>query len=234
MTYDLHIHSCLSPCGDNEMTVNNIVNMAMLKELDVIALTDHNSSKNCPAFMEAARRAGIRAIPGMEINTSEEIHAVCLFPTLEQAMDFDSYVFSTMPPVKNKPEIFCDQIIVDENDEPIGSVDTLLITASGVSYSELPELMEEYGGIFFPSHIDRSSNSLVAIMGGIPEDVEFPFYEFYHLGLYDEFMQDYPCLKGKPWLHNSDAHYLWDIAEPERHLDPRIEEVLRRCGLIKD
>ena len=98
MTYDLHIHSCLSPCGDNEMTVNNIVNMAMLKELDVIALTDHNSSRNCPAFMEAARRAGIRAIPGMEINTSEEIHAVCLFPMLEQAMEFDSYVFSTLPP----------------------------------------------------------------------------------------------------------------------------------------
>ena len=232
MTYDLHIHSCLSPCGDNEMTVNNIVNMAMIKELDVIALTDHNSSRNCPAFMEAAKRAGIRAIPGMEINTSEEIHAVCLFPTLEQAMDFDSYVFSTMPPVKNRPEIFGDQIIVDENDQPIGSMDTLLITASGVSYSELPELMTKYGGIFFPSHIDRSSNSLVAIMGGIPEDVEFPFYEFYHIGLYDEFMENNPSLKGKPWLHNSDAHYLWDIAEPERQLDPRIEEMLKRHGLI--
>lgn len=232
MTYDLHIHSCLSPCGDNEMTVNNIVNMAMLKELDVIALTDHNSSRNCPAFMEAARRAGIRAIPGMEINTSEEIHAVCLFPTLEQAMEFDSYVFSTMPPVKNRPEIFGDQIIVNAEDEPIGSIDTLLITASGVSYSELPELMAQYGGIFFPSHIDRSSNSLVAIMGGVPEDVEFPFYEFYHLGLYDEFMEANSCLKGKPWLHNSDAHYLWDIAEPERHLDSRIEEFLKRYGLI--
>lgn len=231
MTYDLHIHSCLSPCGDNEMTVNNIVNMAFLKELDVIALTDHNSSRNCPAFMEAARKVGIRAIPGMEINTSEEIHAVCLFPSLEQAMDFDSYVFSTMPPVKNRPKIFGDQIIVDENDEPIGSIDTLLITASGVSYSELPDLMKQYGGIFFPSHIDRSSNSLLAIMGGVPEDVVFPFFEFYHLGLYEETMEKYPILKGKPWLHNSDAHYLWDIAEPVRQLDARIEEMLRGYGM---
>ena len=230
MTYDLHIHSCLSPCGDNDMTVNNIVNMAVIKELDVIALTDHNSSKNCPSFMKAAKEAGIRAIPGMEINTSEEIHAVCLVPTLEQAMDFDAYVFSTMPPVKNRPEIFGDQIIVDENDVPIGNIDTLLITASGVSYSELPDLISEYGGIFFPAHIDRSANSLLAIMGSVPEEVDFPFFELYHVGLYEELMQKHPRLKGRPWLHNSDAHYLWDIAEPERQLDPLIEKLLRGYG----
>ncbi len=230
MTYDLHMHSCLSPCGDNDMTVNNIVNMAMLKELDVIALTDHNSSRNCPAFMKAAKRAGIRAIPGMEINTSEEIHAVCLFPTLEQAMDFDSYVFSTMPPVKNRPDVFGDQIIVDEDDRPIGNIDKLLITASGVSFSELPDLMKQYGGIFFPSHIDRSANSLLAIMGTVPEDVDFPFFELYHLGFYDDIMEKHPSLKDKPWLHNSDAHYLWDIAEPERQLDYRIENMLKNYG----
>ena len=230
MTYDLHIHSCLSPCGDNDMTVNNIVNMAVIKELDVIALTDHNSSKNCPSFMKAAKEAGIRAIPGMEINTSEEIHAVCLFPTLEQAMDFDAYVFSTMPPVKNRPEIFGDQIIVDENDVPIGNIDTLLITASGISYSELPDLISEYGGIFFPAHIDRSANSLLAIMGSVPEEVDFPFFELYHVGLYEELMQKHPRLKGRPWLHNSDAHYLWDIAEPERQLDPLIDKLLRGYG----
>ena len=230
MTYDLHIHSCLSPCGDNDMTVNNIVNMAVLKDLDVIALTDHNSSRNCPAFMKAAKEAGIRAIPGMEINTAEEIHAVCLFPTLEQAMDFDTYVFSTMPPVKNKPEIFGDQIIVNEIDEPVGNIDILLITASGVSYSELPDLMKKYGGIFFPAHIDRSANSLLAIMGMIPEDVDFPFFELYHLGLRDELFAKHPVLTEKPWLHNSDAHYLWDIAEPERHLDLRIEKLLKGFG----
>ena len=231
MTYDLHIHSCLSPCGDNDMTVNNIVNMAVLKNLDVIALTDHNSSRNCPAFMKAAAEAGIRAIPGMEINTSEEIHAVCLFPSLEQAMDFDAYVFSTLPPVKNKPEIFGDQIIVDEDDQPTGSIDKLLITASGISFSELPDLISSYGGIFFPAHVDRSANSLLTIMGGVPEDVDFPFFEFYHVGLYEEYMEKYPVLKEKPWLHNSDAHYLWDIAEPERQLDLRIKELLKGYGV---
>ena len=97
--YDLHLHSCLSPCGDREMTVNNIANMAALKGLSVVALTDHNSCKNCPAFLKAAQSAGIWAIPGMELCTSEEIHLVCLFPRLENAMAFDDYVFRRLPPV---------------------------------------------------------------------------------------------------------------------------------------
>ena len=88
LTYDLHIHSCLSPCGDDDMTPANIAGMCAIKGLDVVALTDHNSSKNCPAFLAAAEEYGLLAIPGMEINTSEEVHAVCLFPTLEAAMDF--------------------------------------------------------------------------------------------------------------------------------------------------
>ena len=142
--YDLHIHSCLSPCGDNDMTVNNIVNMALLKGLKLIALTDHNSSKNCPAFMKAAEAAGIRALPGMEINTSEEIHAVCLFPKLENAMAFDEYVYSTLPSIKNRPEIFGDQLLCDEEDNTIGQVEKLLINASGISFSELGMLMKTF------------------------------------------------------------------------------------------
>ena len=102
MTYDLHIHSCLSPCGDNDMTVNNIVNMAALKELDVIALTDHNSSKNCPAFMKVAEEAGIKAIPGMEINTAEEIHAV-------------SGIARTMPMLAEMPLIVSSETNAVEN-----------------------------------------------------------------------------------------------------------------------
>ena len=94
LSYDLHIHSCLSPCGDDDMTPGNIVGMAAIKGLDVIAVTDHNSCKNCPAVLKLAQEYGVMAIPGMEINTSEEVHAVCLFPELSQAMDFDAYVLS--------------------------------------------------------------------------------------------------------------------------------------------
>ena len=120
LSYDLHIHSCLSPCGDNDMTPNNIVNMAILNGLVVIALTDHNSCKNCPAFLEAAQRSGILAIPGMELCTSEEIHVVCLFPELRQAMAFDREVYQYVPPIQNDPRIFGEQLILDGEDRQIG------------------------------------------------------------------------------------------------------------------
>ena len=94
-TYDLHIHSCLSPCGDNEMTPNNLVGMAAVMGLDIIAITDHNTCKNAPAVLKAAEEAGILAIPGMELCTAEEAHVVCLFETLEGAMDFDSYIYNS-------------------------------------------------------------------------------------------------------------------------------------------
>jgi len=208
------------------MTVNNIVNMAVLKGLDLIALTDHNSSKNCPAFLEAAKAAGIRALPGMEINTMEEVHAVCLFKDLEHAMAFDEYVYSTIPPVKNKPDIFGQQLICSAEDEIVGEVEKLLITASGISFSELPYLMKQYEGVWFPSHIDRSSYSMLANFGMVPEDADFPFYEVYHTGWYHDLMEKHPELRELPWLHNSDAHYLWDISEPTWELDERIARLL--------
>ena len=92
--YDLHLHSCLSPCGDDDMTPSNIVGMSLLKGLEVIAVTDHNSCKNCPAVMDAAQEYGILAVPGMEINTSEEVHAVCLFEELKAAMEFNAYIYN--------------------------------------------------------------------------------------------------------------------------------------------
>ena len=103
--YDLHIHSCLSPCGSDDMTPYNIAGMAALKGLDVIAVTDHNSCKNCPAVLAAAKEYGILAVPGMEINTSEEVHAVCLFKSQEKAMEFDAYVYGRLLPVNPRPAI---------------------------------------------------------------------------------------------------------------------------------
>ena len=117
LSYDLHIHSCLSPCGDDDMTPGNIVGMAAIKGLDVIAVTDHNSCKNCPAVLKLAQEYGVMAIPGMEINTSEEVHAVCLFPELSQAMDFDAYVYERLMRFPNNEAIFGKQQICDENDE---------------------------------------------------------------------------------------------------------------------
>ena len=108
--YDLHIHSCLSPCGDDDMTPANIAGMAAVKGLDVIALTDHNSCKNCPAILKHGEEYGITVIPGMELTTAEEVHVVCLFPALGDAMAFDGYVYEHLLPIKNRNLIFYTQV----------------------------------------------------------------------------------------------------------------------------
>ena len=135
--YDLHIHSCLSPCGDNDMTPANIVGMAAVKGLDVIAVTDHNSCKNCEAAMAAGEEYGVLVVPGMEICTAEEVHAVCLFPDLSRAMEFDRLVHDQLPPVKNRPDIFGDQQIYGCDDRICGEEPWLLINACQISFDGL-------------------------------------------------------------------------------------------------
>ena len=111
--YDLHIHSCLSPCGDNDSTPDSIAGMGELNGLNIMALTDHNSLKNCPAFFEAARRHGIVPIAGMELTTAEDIHIICLFESLDEALGFDSLIDSKRIKIKNKAEIFGEQLQFD-------------------------------------------------------------------------------------------------------------------------
>lgn len=150
LSYDLHIHSCLSPCGDADMTPNNIVHMALLAGFDMIALTDHNTCGNCPALLTVAREAGLTAVPGMELCTAEEAHVVCLFPELEAAMAFDAAVAPTLPPVRNRPDIFGEQLMMDAGDEIVGRRDILLTTASSISVEEVLPLARSFGGPPFP------------------------------------------------------------------------------------
>ena len=128
--YDLHIHSCLSPCGDNDMTPDSIAGMGELNGLDIMALTDHNTLKNCPAFFKAAYRHGIIPVAGTELTTAEDIHAVCLFATLSGAMEFENLLESKRIKIKNRPDIFGEQRITDENDNITGYDDYLLINAT--------------------------------------------------------------------------------------------------------
>ena len=225
--YDFHIHSCLSPCGDNEMTVNNIVNMAVIKGLDVIALTDHNSSKNCPAFLAAAKKAYIKALPGMEITTMEEVHAICLFESLDYAMAFDSYVYALLPEIKNQPEIFGEQILLNEQDQKVGYVDKLLANASAISFYELNDLMKEFGGIYFPAHIEKPAFSLLSNLGFFPPDCPMHAIEIKDVSKYKSILTENPAMADLPVFTNSDAHYLWDISEPINILDEKMYNVLK-------
>ena len=217
--YDFHIHSCLSPCGDTDMTPNNIVNYAKIMGYDVIALTDHNTALNCPAVAKIAEENGITFIPGMELCTSEEVHIICLFYTLEDALNFSEYVKSTMPPIKNKPSVFGEQLICDENDNVIGQEEILLVTASGISTEKVVKKVAEYNGICYPAHIDRSSFSILSNLGTIDEYFGFKCAEIYDILKEDELKKKYPYLEKLKILSDSDAHYLENMRIPQQIID---------------
>ncbi len=221
LAYDLHIHSCLSPRADNDNTPNNILNMARLNRLDVIALTDHNSAKNCPALIAARDRMRLPLIVlcGMELCCAEEVHVVCLFDTLEKAMAFDSYVSSTLPDITNCPDKFGEQIILDAFDENPHQEARLLIAASGISVNEVSALMVRFGGAAFFAHIDRSSYSVLSTLGDFPPECDFAAVELFDSSRYDALYQKHPTLAGMRVITNSDAHYLWDISEGEHYID---------------
>ncbi|MCI9273695.1 MAG: PHP domain-containing protein [Clostridiales bacterium] len=208
MYYDLHLHSCLSPCGDQDMTPNNLVHMAMLNGMDMIALTDHNSCLNCRAAVEVGNQAGIVVIPGMELCTSEEAHVVCLFQTVEGAEAFGRYVKEHSPKIPNRPEIFGEQIVRDARDEEIGREDVLLIGAADISVSAVSRLVREFEGVAFPAHIDKDSYSVLNSLGAIPPEADFHTAEITVRGDVPRLLQTNPELAGMLLLQNSDAHYL--------------------------
>ena len=217
--YDLHIHSCLSPCADNDMTPNNIAGMAALKGLNIIALTDHNSCKNCPAFFEACRRQGIIPVAGMELSTAEDVHLVCLFEKLEDAMRFDGEIQKHLMNVKNRPEIFGDQLILDGEDGQIGVEERLLISATDLWMSDAVELARSYGAHVHPAHIDRESNGIISILGDVPPDYAFDCLEFNDPVNIQRINEDYPATAGRRIVVSSDAHYLWDISEADNFVE---------------
>lgn len=211
--YDLHLHSCLSPCGDNDMTPNNIVGMAKLLGLNIVALTDHNSCKNCPAAVEAGKKQGLCVVPGMELCTAEEIHMVCLFPDLLCALRFDREIACHIMPVKNRPDIYGEQLILDENDGITGTMETLLITAADIPLSGLSALVDRFGGICFPAHIDRDSYSVLSVLGEIPPEESYSAVEITAQGDVEALKKRHPILNGKILLKDSDAHYLENMEQ---------------------
>lgn len=215
--YDLHVHSCLSPCADDENTPNNLAGMAAVCELDIVALTDHNTARNCPAFFEAAEKYGIIPIAGMELTTSEDIHAVCLFEHLADAMRFSEYVERRLMPIKNRPDIFGEQIIMDGEDNIIGRVDNLLSVATDISIEALPDTVREYGGICYPAHIDRDSNGIIAVLGAMPDTPSFNTVEFNLEENVEEYTMTY-SLAEKKVVMNSDAHFLGNMNDRSFYL----------------
>ena len=213
LAYDLHIHSCLSPCGDDDMTPANITGMAMLNGLELIAVTDHNSCKNCPAVLKMAEEYGLIALPGMELTTAEEVHVVCLFADLKDALAYDEYVYAHLIPFPNNEKVFGKQQLYDENDQVIGTIPNLLINATDISFDDVFDLTAQYNGIMIPAHLDKSTTSLLSNLGFIPPDSRFTCAEIKDMTKYHELKKQHPYLEKCRIISDSDAHYLEHIRQ---------------------
>lgn len=207
------------------MTPGNIIGMAVVKELNVVALTDHNSCKNCPPFIKYAEEYGIIAIPGMELCTLEEVHVICLFPTLKDAMDFDQYVYSKLIPVLNNEVIFGKQQICDDEDMVIDSEPYLLINATNIPFDQVYDVVYRYHGIMIPAHIDKNSNSVLSNLGFIPPDSKFKCVELSNIKNLESIQKLNPYLEKCSIITNSDAHYLEYMNEPVNWISSKSRKV---------
>ncbi len=218
IAYDLHIHTALSPCGDDDMTPNNIVNMAVLKGLDVIAVTDHNTCRNAAACMECAKGTDLLVLAGMEVESSEECHIVCIFPTIDAALKMEEQIKLHLPKIKNRPDIFGHQAVMDEDDNIVEYEENLLVTATTLSVDKVSQLTRKFGGVAIPAHIDKSAYSVISNLGFIDDSWDFKTVEVKNLDKVESMYVEKGLDRFKI-IHSSDAHYLWDISEKENFLD---------------
>ncbi len=209
---DLHIHTCLSPCGELEMSPLRVAERAASVGLDMIAICDHNSAENAGAVMKAAGQGKVTVIAGMEITTSEEVHVLGLFPTLRSALAAQEVVFEHLEG-ENDEEAFGMQVIADERDEVVGFNTRLLIGATDLDYSKVVALIRKHGGLAIASHVDRDGFGLIGRLGFIPEEPPLDAAELSCDGSADQVTES--CLGSKPpmLIRSSDAHRLDEIGE---------------------
>ena len=223
--YDLHIHSALSPCANDDMTPNDIVGMAILNGLDMIAITDHNTLSNVEPVMAAANAAksktGIEliVIPGIEVSTAEEVHVVCLFSDIVSANNFEKDLKPYFSTLKNRVDIFGHQFLFNENDNIIGEEERMLISPSTITFDELHSLTKKHNGAFIPAHIDRDSFSVISNLGFLPPHLEINTIEVSARGVENDFVKiNANRYFDKKMVFSSDAHQLWNINERENSL----------------
>ncbi|MCF7919751.1 MAG: PHP domain-containing protein [Candidatus Cloacimonetes bacterium] len=229
---DLHIHSVLSPCGALSMSPQMVISKACERELDIIAITDHNSMANCSAYKEVADKAGIHLLYGMEVQTAEEIHLITLFDAPAAAAAFSEIIYESLLPVANDPDFFGDQVVVDADANIVRIEEKALINSSLLSLEEVLEKAVEYGALIFPAHVDAGSFSIIGQLGMIPSGLPIDACGITAKADHNRLMVQYPQLADYTLIRNSDAHYPEDIGAgyTEFYLDqPTIAELKMAC-----
>jgi PHP family Zn ribbon phosphoesterase len=208
---DLHVHSVLSPCAEIDMTPRNIVWHAVKHGIDIVAITDHNACDNVTAALAAARGTNVTILPGMEVETKEEVHIIVLFETIHQLNMWEQFVKLHMSGRFNDEKRFGAQFVVDEEDELIGIKSEMLLTSLGCGIAEVCRTVNDLGGICIASHVDRPANSLLAQLGFIPPDVELAAVEVSRLTNPYEAKSRFHGIGGLPIVTSSDAHNIQDF-----------------------
>lgn len=210
---DLHIHSVLSPCGDLDMSPGNIVEEASGKGLDIIGITDHNTTRHAALVTKLAAKKGIFVMTGAEINTKEEVHCLVFFENTETLMLLQKYIDDNLPDILNIPEIFGHQVEVDENENIIYTEKRLLASAINKSITELEKFVHLNKGLFIPSHIDRFKNSIYSQLGLLPENLNADALEVSRATTIAKFSGIHPEISKYSLTRSSDAHQPCDIGK---------------------
>lgn len=205
---ELHVHTALSPCAEVEMIPPLIVREALERGISLIAITDHNASANVAAVQKAADSSGLSVLPGMEVQTREEVHVLCWFDKLEQLSAWQAVVDGHLPDVRNNPEYFGEQFVVDETGDFIRREERMLLSSAALTFEQVFQQVSSLGGLAIPAHVDRTAFGLLANLGFVPQDCAVEGLEISRHLHPDEAAQRFPQIKGYPLLIGGDVHRL--------------------------
>jgi len=205
---DLHVHSVLSPCAEVEMIPPLIVQAALEHGLNLIAITDRNASENAAAVLQAAAGSGLTVLPGMETQSREDVHLLCLFETLEALQAWQQQINQALPCLPNRPEYFGEQFVVDSSGEFIRREERLLLTATRFSVEEIFEQASALGGLVIPAHVDRPANGLLTTLGVVSPAWQAAAFEISRHLSPDQARRRFPSLQPYPLIQNGDVHSL--------------------------
>lgn len=208
---DIHIHTILSPCADLFMSPNNIIKQACKKKLDIIGITDHNSTRQAPLIKEIGKKAGVFVLCGAEVTTKEETHCLAFMPNIETLNEFQKYLDNNLPDIKNDTDKFGFQVCVDKHENIVFEEDKLLHSAINQSVEQVEKTVHKLGGIFIPAHINKTMFSIISQLGFVPPDLNYDALELSkHISI-PQFVDKNKYLKNAVFIQNSDAHILEDI-----------------------
>lgn len=204
---DLHIHTVLSPCGDLDMSPVNIVSEAALKGLDIIGITDHNTTRHCSLIKKLASEKGIYVMQGAEITTREEVHCLAFFENTDELIELQAFLDENLPDILNDSDKFGYQVQVDESDIVVYEEKKLLINAISKTFEETEAFVHSLNGLFIPAHINKTKNSIYSQLGFLPAKMKADALEISDLPSPITFTAAHPEIKAFPLIRSSDAHF---------------------------